>query len=403
MTTRNQSEGPSKIMQDVLKVTPSPWRQDEEISIFSDAVGQFFERECVPHVQAWRKAGIVPRDIWTKAGEAGLLCASIPEEYGGAGGDFRHEAIIAEQQQWTGVDGFGITLHNAIVAPYILHYGSEEQKQRWLPRLATGDLVCAIAMTEPGTGSDLQNIKTTATRDGNGYVINGSKTFISNGQTANLILVCAKTDPTKGAKGISIMVVETDEVEGEGGFKRGKNLEKVGQHAADTSELFFDDVKVPATALLGDEEGQGFVQLMQQLPQERHIIGIQGMGMIERAIRETVAYVKQRKAFGGTIFDFQNTQFKLAECKTEATVAKVFVEHCTELLLKGELDAATASMSKYWVSDLQCKIIDECLQLHGGWGYMDEYPIAQMYADARVQRIYGGANEVMKLLIARTL
>ncbi len=390
-------------MQDVLQVPPAKWRQDDEISIFSDAVGQFFERECVPHVQAWRKAGIVPRDIWTKAGQAGLLCASIPEAYGGAGGDFRHEAVIAEQQQWTGVDGFGITLHNAIVAPYILHYGSEEQKQRWLPRLATGELVCAIAMTEPGTGSDLQNIKTTAVKDGNGYIINGSKTFISNGQTANLVLVCAKTDPNKGAKGISIMVVETDEVEGDGGFKRGKNLEKVGQHAADTSELFFDDVKVPATALLGDEEGQGFIQLMQQLPQERHIIGIQGMGMIERAIRETVAYVKQRKAFGGTIFDFQNTQFKLAECKTEATVAKVFVEHCTELLLRGELDASTASMSKYWVSDLQCKIVDECLQLHGGWGYMDEYPIAQMYADARVQRIYGGANEVMKLLIARTL
>ncbi|MEO1475504.1 MAG: acyl-CoA dehydrogenase family protein [Pseudomonadota bacterium] len=383
-----------------LDVKPSAWRDDEEMNIFSDAVGQFFERECAPHVQDWRKAGIVPRDVWYKAGEAGLLCASMPEEYGGAGGDFRHEAIIIEQQQWKGIDGFGISLHNAIVAPYIHHYGSEEQKQRWLPKLATGELVCAIAMTEPGTGSDLQAIKTTAIKDGNGYTINGSKTFITNGQTADLILVCAKTDPNEGAKGISIMVVETEEVEG---FKRGKNLEKVGQHAADTSELFFNDVKVPASALLGPEEGQGFIQLMQQLPQERHIIGLQGIGMIERAINETVAYVKQRKAFGGTIMDFQNTQFKLAECKTEATVAKVFADHCTELLLKGELDASTASMSKYWISDLQCKIIDECLQLHGGWGYMDEYPIAQMYADARVQRIYGGANEVMKLLIARTL
>ncbi|MEM7662390.1 MAG: acyl-CoA dehydrogenase family protein [Pseudomonadota bacterium] len=383
-----------------LDVKPSAWRDDEEMNIFSDAVGQFFERECQPHVQQWRKDGIVPRDVWYKAGEAGLLCASMPEEYGGAGGDFRHEAIIIEQQQWKGIDGFGISLHNAIVAPYIQHYGSEEQKQRWLPKLATGELVCAIAMTEPGTGSDLQAIKTTAIKDGNGYTINGSKTFITNGQTADLILVCAKTDPNEGAKGISIMVVETEEVEG---FERGKNLEKVGQHAADTSELFFNDVKVPASALLGPEEGQGFVQLMQQLPQERHIIGLQGIGMIERAINETVAYVKQRKAFGGTIMDFQNTQFKLAECKTEATVAKVFADHCTELLLKGELDASTASMSKYWISDLQCKIIDECLQLHGGWGYMDEYPIAQMYADARVQRIYGGANEVMKLLIARTL
>ncbi|MEM6900681.1 MAG: acyl-CoA dehydrogenase family protein [Pseudomonadota bacterium] len=383
-----------------LDVKPSAWRDDEEMNIFSDAVGQFFERECAPHVQDWRKAGIVPRDVWYKAGEAGLLCASMPEEYGGAGGDFRHEAIIIEQQQWKGIDGFGISLHNAIVAPYIHHYGSEEQKQRWLPKLATGELVCAIAMTEPGTGSDLQAIKTTAIKDGNGYTINGSKTFITNGQTADLILVCAKTDPNEGAKGISIMVVETEEVEG---FERGKNLEKVGQHAADTSELFFNDVKVPASALLGPEEGQGFILLMQQLPQERHIIGLQGIGMIERAINETVAYVKQRKAFGGTIMDFQNTQFKLAECKTEATVAKVFADHCTELLLKGELDASTASMSKYWISDLQCKIIDECLQLHGGWGYMDEYPIAQMYADARVQRIYGGANEVMKLLIARTL
>ncbi len=388
------------MLQSPLDTPPSAWRQDEEIALFSDAVGQFFEKECQPHVQDWRKEGVVPREIWTKAGEMGLLCASMPEEYGGAGGDFRHEAVIIEQQQWKGIDGFGITLHNAIVAPYIQHYGSEEQKQKWLPKLATGELVCAIAMTEPGTGSDLQNIKTTATKDGNGYVINGQKTFITNGQTADLILVCAKTDPDKGAKGISIMVVETEEVEG---FERGRNLEKVGQHAADTSELFFNDVKVPAMSLLGEEEGQGFIQLMQQLPQERHIIGLQGVGMIERAIAETVAYVKQRKAFGGTIFDFQNTQFELAECKTEATVAKVFADHCTEQLLKGELDAATASMSKYWISDLQCKIIDRCLQLHGGWGYMDEYPIAQMYADARVQRIYGGANEVMKMLIARTL
>ena len=388
------------MLQSPLDVPHAKWRDDDEMNIFSDAVGQFFERECQPHVQDWRKAGIVPREIWTKAGQAGLLCASMPEEYGGAGSDFRHEALIIEQQQWKGIDGFGITLHNAIVAPYILHYGSEEQKQRWLPKLAKGELVCAIAMTEPGTGSDLQNIKTTAKKDGNGYIINGSKTFITNGQTADLILVCAKTDPDKGAKGISIMVVETEEVEG---FERGKNLEKVGQHAADTSELFFNDVKVPAHALLGPEEGQGFIQLMQQLPQERHIIGLQGIGMIERAIAETVAYVKQRKAFGGTIMDFQNTQFKLAEAKTEATVAKVFMDHCTERLLKGELDAATASMSKYWVSDLQCKIIDECLQLFGGWGYMDEYPIGQMYADARVQRIYGGANEVMKMLIARTL
>jgi acyl-CoA dehydrogenase len=391
------------MLESPLNVPKSAWRQDEELDIFADAVGQFFEKECAPHVPAWRKAGVVPRDVWKKAGEMGLLGASVPEEYGGAGGDFRHEAIIIEQQQWKGIDGFGITLHNAIIAPYITAYGTEEQKRRWLPKICSGEIVTAIAMTEPGAGSDLQNIKTTAKRDGNEYVINGSKTFISNGQTANLILVCAKTDPTKGAKGISIVCVETDPVEGEGGFRRGRNLDKVGQHAADTSELFFDDVRVPATHLLGDEEGKGFIQLMQKLPQERHVIGLQGIGMIERAISETVAYVKSRKAFGGTIWDFQNTQFKLAECKTEATVAKVFADHCTELLLKGELDASTASMSKYWISDLQCKIIDECLQLHGGYGYMWEYPIARAYADARVQKIYGGTNEIMKELISRHL
>ena len=387
-------------MQDVLDVAPAKWRQDEEISIFSDAVGQFFERECKPHVEDWRKQGFVPREMWKKAGDAGLLCASVSDEYGGAGGDFRHEAVIIEQQQWKGIDGFGITLHNAIIAPYIETFGSEEQKKKWLPRLASGDLIAAIAMTEPGTGSDLQAVKTSAKKDGNHYVINGSKTFISNGQTANFVVVVTKTDPTKGSKGISLICVETDEVEG---FERGRNLSKVGQKAADTSELFFNDVRVPTSNLLGAEEGQGFVQLMTKLPQERHVIGLQGVGMIERAIAETVAYVKQRKAFGGTIWDFQNTQFKLAECKTEATVAKVFADHCTELLLENKLDAATASMSKYWISDLQCKIIDECLQLHGGYGYMDEYPIGQMYADARVQRIYGGANEVMKMLIARSM
>ncbi|MEO0467284.1 MAG: acyl-CoA dehydrogenase family protein [Pseudomonadota bacterium] len=383
-----------------LDIPPAPWRQDEDISIFFDSVGQFFEAEFKPKVNTWRENHVVDRDAWYNAGEQGLLCPSMPEEYGGAGGDFRHDAVIIEQLELQGIAGFGAGLHNAIVAPYILHYGSEEQKQRWLPRMATGELVGAIAMTEPGTGSDLQNIKTTAKKDGNGYTINGSKTFITNGQTANLILVCAKTDPDKGAKGISILAVETDEVEG---FERGRNLKKIGMPAADTSELFFNDVKVPADCLIGPQEGQGFIQLMQQLPQERHIIGIQGMGMIERALSETIAYVKDRKAFGKSILDFQNTQFKLAECKTEATVAKVFVDNCTQLLVDGKLDGATASMSKYWVSDLQCKIVDECLQLHGGWGYMDEYPIGQMYQDARVQRIYGGANEIMKVLIARTL
>ncbi len=388
------------MLQSPLDIPATGWRLDEEVSIFSDSVGQFFEKECAPHVPQWRKDGIVPKEMWLKAGEMGILGTSVSEEYGGMGGDFRHEAIIAEQMGWKGIDGFGITLHNGIIAPYIESFGTEEQKQKYLPKIATGEIITAIAMTEPGTGSDLQNIKTTAKKNADGYVLNGSKTFISNGQNANLILVCAKTDPTEGAKGVSIMLVET---EGAAGFERGRNLEKIGQHAADTSELFFNDVQLGPDAVLGGKEGMGFSQLMQKLPQERHIIGVQGMATIERAIHVTVEYVKQRKAFGKTIWDFQNTQFKLAECKTEATVAKVFVDRCTDLLLENKLDSATASMSKYWVSDLQCKIVDECLQLHGGYGYMDEYPIAQMYADSRVQRIYGGANEVMKMLIARTM
>src|SRR6185295_6646363 len=286
------------------------------------------------------------------------------------------------------------------VAPYIFHCGSEEQKKRWLPRLASGELVAAIAMTEPGTGSDLQSVKTTAKRDGNHYRINGSKTFITNGGTANLVVVVAKTDPTQGSKGTSLVVVETDEVEG---FRRGKILEKIGQKANDTAELFFDDVKVPTSNLIGMDEGMGFVQLMQQLPQERLIIALQAMAVIERALEVTIAYVKERKAFGKAIIDFQNTQFKLAECKTEATVAKVFCNHCMDLHLEGKLTPYMASMAKLWLTDLQCKIVDECLQLHGGYGYMNEYPIARMYADSRVQKIYGGTNEIMKLLIARSL
>ena len=387
-------------MQDVLNVPAAKWRQDEEISIFSDAVGQFFERECKPHVESWRKQGYVPREMWKKAGEAGLLCASISDEYGGAGGDFRHEAVIIEQQQWKGIDGFGITLHNAIIAPYIEAYGSEEQKQKWLPRLASGDLIAAIAMTEPGTGSDLQAVKTTAKKDGNHYVINGSKTFITNGQHANLIIVVTKTDTTKGAKGVSLMVVETDEVEG---FRRGRNLDKVGLKSNDTSELFFDDVRIPTANMLGTEEGQGFVQLMTELPQERLLIANQAISMIERALAITIDYVKERKAFGKPIIEFQNTQFKLAELKSEAVMARVFVNHCIGEHLKGQLSSTTASMAKYLTTDLQCKVVDECVQLHGGYGFMNEYPVARMFRDARVQRIYGGTNEIMKLLIARSL
>lgn len=385
----------------VLSVERPDFMQDEDIRMFEDSVGKFFQQHApAERVEKWRKQKCVDREMWNEAGEAGLLGLSTPEEYGGMGGDYRHEVILMEQLAANGVDGFGASLHNAIVMPYIIHYGTEEQKKRWLPRMATGELVSAIAMTEPGAGSDLQGIKTTAKRSGNGYVINGSKTFITNGQTANLICVVAKTDPTQGAKGISLVMVETDEVEG---FERGRNLKKLGQDAQDTSELFFNEVNVPAENLLGTEEGKGFYQLMGQLPQERLNIAVQGMGTIELALKLTIDYVKDRGAFGKKIIDFQNTQFVLAECKTEATVARVFTNHCIGLHLQGKLDAATASMAKYWVSDLEGKIVDKCLQLFGGYGFMDEYPISRMYRDSRIQRIYGGTNEIMKLLIARTL
>ena len=348
----------------------------------------------------WRAAGIVERAFWREAGEAGPLCLSVPEAYGGAGGDFRHEAVLMEEIARKGVSGFAASLHNATVVPYILHYGSEEQKKRWLPKMATGEFIGAIAMSEPGAGSDLQAIRTSARLDGNHYVVNGQKTFVSNGQLADLVIVVAKTDPSRGAKGTSIIVVETDRAEG---FQRGRNLEKIGQEAQDTSELFFDNVRVPTENLLGREEGQGFVQLMQQLPQERLTIGVTGVAVMERALELTIAYAKERRAFGQRLIDFQNTQFRLAECKTEATVARVFVDRLIGLHLEGKLDAATASMAKYWVSDLENKIVDACLQLFGGCGYMTEYPIARMFRDSRVQRIYGGANEIMKVLIARTL
>jgi acyl-CoA dehydrogenase len=378
----------------------APEFMTEDLRIFEEGVGKFLEREVAPNNERYIAQHHVDRELWNKAGAAGLLCASMPEEYGGAGGTFAHEAVIIDQLGKRGVDGWGIVLHNAIVAPYILHYGTEEQKKRWLPRLASGALVGAIAMTEPGTGSDLQNVKTTAKRDGNQYLVNGSKTFITNGGTANFIIVVSKTDTTKGAKGISLVCVETDEVEG---FRRGRVLDKLGQKANDTAELFFDDVRVPTENLIGIDEGQGFVQLMQQLPHERLIIALQALAVIERALDVTGTYVKERRAFGKQIIEFQNTQIKLAECKTEATVGKVFCHHCVDLHLRGKLDATMASMAKLWLTDTQCKIVDECLQLQGGYGYMNEFPIARMFADSRVQKIYGGTNEIMKLLIARSL
>ena len=379
---------------------PKPEWVTEDVQLVSDMAGRFMENEIAPHYEDYEKDEIVPRERWELAGQNGLLCASVPEEYGGAGGTYAHEAAIIEAIGHAGVDGFGIALHSGIVAPYILNYGSEDQKKKWLPRLASGELIGAIAMTEPGAGSDLQGVKTSAVKDGNQYLINGSKTFITNGQNANLIILVAKTDPQKGAKGTSLIVIETDEVEG---FERGRNLDKVGLKANDTSELFFNDVKVPTANLLGTEEGLGFVQLMTELPQERLIIANQAMAAIELALALTIDYVKERKAFGKAVIDFQNTQFTLAELKSEATMAKAFVNHCVTQHLSGRLDTTTASMAKYLLSDLQGKVMDQCLQLFGGYGFMNEYPIARMFRDARVQRIYGGTNEIMKVLIARTL
>jgi len=378
----------------------SPW-MDEELLMFQDALKDFYSREMVPNEPRWQEQGAIDRDFWNKAGEMGILCASVPEEYGGMGGDFRHEAVIVtEQFRASGVSGFGNYVHSQICAGYILDYGTEEQKRRWLPKMATGEMVCAIAMTEPSTGSDLQSIKTTAIMDGNEYVINGSKTFITNGQHADLVIVVTKTDPSQRSKGISLMVVETENCEG---YSRGANLKKIGLKSQDTSELFFDNVRVGPENLLGGEEGQGFYQLMKALPQERLTLALAGCAVIERALQETVAYTSERHAFGKPLLDLQNTRFKLAEIKTIAKIARVFLDDCVDKHTKGELDAVTASMAKWWVTQMQCDVVDECLQLHGGYGYMLEYPIAQMYADARIQKIYGGANEIMKELIARSL
>ena len=383
----------------VLNV-PRPSWMTEELVILEEHAARFLEAEFVPHMERWHETGIMEREFWTKLGEAGLLCAGIPEAWGGAGGSFAHETVINRAFAHAGLHGIGAPLHSGSVAPYILRYGTEAQKKRWLPRLATGELVGAIAMSEPGTGSDLQNVKTHAKKSGERYVLNGAKTFITNGQHANLVIVVAKTDTTLGAKGVSLLVVETDDAPG---FRRGRKLKKLGMDWADTSELFFDDLALPAEQLLGGVEGQGFVQLMNDLPQERLIVATAAIGMIELALSLTIDYVKERKAFGKAILEFQNTQFVLAECKSEATIGRVFHDHCVERHLRGELDTVTASMAKYWLSDHQNRIVDRCLQLVGGYGYMDEYPISRMYRDARVQPIYAGTNEIMKLLIARSL
>ena len=383
----------------VLNLPPPSW-MTEDLVLLEEQARRFIATEYVPHLDTWNEQGMYGREVWTKAGSAGLLCPAIPEEYGGAGGSFAHEAVIGRELSLAGFDSFGAPLHSGIVAPYILHYGTDEQKRRWLPKLVTGELVGAIAMSEPGTGSDLQGVRTTAKKSGNGYVLNGSKTFITNGQHANLIIVVAKTDASAGTKGVSLMVLETEDAMG---FRRGRKLKKLGLDSADTSELFFEDVKLPAESLLGSDEGQGFVQLMSDLPRERLIVAVHAQAMLERALAVTIEYVKQRAAFGKKLIEFQNTQFGLAECKAEATIARVFHDHCIERYLAGTLDTVTASMAKYWLTDLQGKIIDRCLQFFGGYGYMDEFAISRMYRDARVTRIYAGTNEIMKLLIARSL
>jgi acyl-CoA dehydrogenase len=374
---------------------------DDELAAFRDEVRKVFEREFAPQEMRWRAQHMADRSVWRRAGELGLLCTSIPEAYGGAGGTFAHEAVVAFEQARALVNSFSINVHSGIVAHYLLAYGSEAQKDRWLPAMARGETVAAIAMTEPGAGTDLQAIRTTARRDGDAYVIDGAKTFITNGHHADLVCVAVKTDgAARGAKGISLLMVETAELPG---FRRGRHLEKIGAPGQDTVELFFDAVRVPVSNLLGAEEGQGFRQLMQQLPRERLLIAIGAIGTMQRAIAETLAYVRERKVFGQPLLALQNTRFKLAECRTEAALCEAFVDQCVARQLQGTLDVPTAAMAKWSATDKLCRIIDECLQLHGGYGVMTEYPIARMYTDARVHRILGGANEVMKELIARSM
>ncbi|WP_295997251.1 acyl-CoA dehydrogenase family protein [Rugamonas sp.] len=370
----------------------------EEHEMLRASARRFMESEVAPYHERWEEQGYVDRDIWTRAGAAGFLCPSMPERYGGAGAGRLHSVVLIEEQTRIGATGLGFGLHSEIVAPYLLHYGGEALKRRYLPAMASGAMIGAIAMTEPGAGSDLQGVQTTAVRDGDHYVLNGSKTFITNGWHADLVIVVARTDAAAGAKGISLFVVDTSMA----GFVKGRRLKKAGMKAQDTSELFFDNVRVPAANLLG-EEGRGFSYLMQELPWERLQIAIMAVESAAAGLAWTLDYTRQRQAFKRAVIDFQTVAHALAEIKTEVTMARVFVDRCIELLLDQQLDAATASMAKYWTTEMQFRALDRCVQLHGGYGYMWEYPITRAWADARVQRVYGGTNEIMKELISRGL
>ena len=376
----------------------SPW-MSEELGLFRKEVRQFLQKEFVPHQERWRRQHRPDGEAWTRAGAIGMLLPDVPIEYGGGGGTFAHQAVVLEELARAGIH-FGASIQS-IVAHYVLAYGSEAQKHDWLPGLARGESVAAIAMSEPGAGSDLQGIKTTARRDGNQYVLRGSKTFVTNGEHASLLCVAVRTDPTVvGLKGLSLVMVEAKDLLG---YRVGGSLEKVGMHGQDTCELFFDDVRVPCANLLGPVEGRGFAQMMERLPYERLTVGVTAVATAEQAVALTTAYVKERTAFGKPLIEFQNTRFKLAECKTEARIGRVFLDDCIERYICGQLDDVTAAMAKYWLTETQCRIVDECVQLHGGYGYMTEYPIARMWADSRVQRIYAGSNEIMKELIGWSL
>ena len=373
--------------------------ESAEIDDIRRTTRQFFAAKVLPNAGQWREEGVVDRDLWRKAGALGLLGVSVPEQYGGLGASFAHAAAVYEEFGRADFVDFGVTIHSGIVIPYFLHLATEAQRAHWLPLLCSGEAVAAVAMTEPGTGSDLQAMTTTARKVDGGYSISGSKTFISNGSQADVIVVAARIDRADGRKGFSLFVVPAETP----GFRRGRKLDKIGLRAQDTAELFFEDVRVSDDALLGGEEGRGFAQLMQMLPQERLVIALQGIGAIERAMEITRAYVHERKAFGKPLIELQNTRFRLAELATDAKLARVFLDHCIAELEAGRLDVSTAAMAKWWVTDKQCEIIDSCLQMFGGYGYMTEYPISQLYLNARAQRIYGGANEIMKEIVARTL